>query len=152
MLLLTRQKIPVFDRKTLAGADGLLKGAYILSKEKGNKPALILIASGSEVEPVLAAQCTLWEEDIDARVVSMPSWEIFREQDEAYRQSVLPGDVPQRLAVEAGSPLGWREWVGDSGVVIGIEKFGASAPYKEVFKHYGFTVENILAKAKALLK
>jgi len=151
MLLLSRQNLPIADRSKLAGAEGLLNGAYILSREKGPVPHAVLIASGSEVSLILAAQEKLAAEGIDARVVSMPSWELFRAQKKSYRDEILPPDVKARLAVEAGAPLGWHEWVGDAGAVIGIEKFGASAPYQDIFKHYGFTVENIIAVTKKLL-
>ncbi len=110
------------------------------------------MATGSEVQLILATQEQLSSDGIDARVVSMPSWEIFREQPQSYREEVIPSKVKARLAVETGTPMGWREWVGDAGDVVGITKFGASAPAKEIFKHYGFTVENVIAKAKALLK
>jgi transketolase len=143
--------VPTFDRAKLAGADGVLKGAYVLSKEKAAKADVVLIASGSEVQLILAAQEKLADDDIQARVVSMPSWELFREQPQSYRDEVLPPSVKARLAVEAGSPLGWREWVGDGGDVIGITKFGASAPYKELFKHYGVTVEHVIERAKKLV-
>lgn len=151
MLILTRQGLPVLDQKKYGAAEGLLKGAYILVKEKGEKPDVILIATGSEVALVMEAQEKLSEQGVDARVVSMPCWELFKEQTQAYRDEVLLPDVKARLAVEAASPMGWHEWVGDQGDIIGIDKFGASAPAKEVFQHYGFTVENVIAKAKALL-
>ena len=150
ILVLTRQNLPIIDRSQFANAEGVLHGAYTLSKEKGNKPDVILIASGSEVQLVLAAQEKLADEKIDARVVSMPGWELFQEQSEDYRNEILPPNVKARLAVEAGSPFGWRDWVGDSGDVIGIAGFGASAPSQETFRQYGFTLENIVAKAKAL--
>lgn len=152
MLVLTRQNLPIFDRKQVASAEGVLKGAYVLSKEKGKSPDIVLLASGSEVQLILGAQEKLAAEDIDARVVSMPSWELFREQPPKYRDQVLPPDVTARLAVEAGAPHGWCEWVGDRGAAIGITKFGASAAYKDVFREYGFTVENVAARAKELLK
>jgi transketolase len=151
VLVLTRQGVPTFDRAKLAAAEGVLKGAYVLSKEPGDEPDVVLMATGSEVQLILTAQEKLAAESIQARVVSMPSWELFREQPPSYRDEVLPPHVKARLAVEAGSPMGWRDWVGDSGDVIGIAKFGASAPYKELFKHYGLTVENIVARAKKLL-
>jgi transketolase len=150
MLVLTRQKLPVFDRRRVAGAEGVLKGAYVLSAESGSAPDVILIASGSEVRLILEAQHRLTEENIDARVVSMPSWELFRKQPRSYRDRVLPPAVSARLAVEAGSPLGWCEWVGDRGAVIGVTEFGASAPGKENFKHYGFTVDNVVEHARNL--
>jgi len=150
MLVLTRQNLPIFDREKLGSAEGLLRGAYVLSKETGSNPDCILIGTGSEVQLVLAAQGELSQQGIDGRVVSMPSWELFREQPQSYRDEVFPPAVGARLAVEAGSPMGWREWVGEKGDVIGIATFGASAPDKEVFKHYGFTVENIVTRAKSL--
>ena len=151
MLVLTRQKLPIYDRSRVAGAEGLLKGGYILSKEKGTAPHIILMASGSEVQLIMEAQEVLAAEAIDARVVSMPCWELFFEQGQGYRETVLPPAVKARLAVEAGVPLGWRQWVGDEGEVMGITKFGASAPAKENFKQYGFTVDNVVDRAKKLL-
>ncbi|MFQ5677358.1 MAG: transketolase C-terminal domain-containing protein, partial [bacterium] len=151
MLVLTRQGLPIVDRKELASAAGVLKGAYVLAKEKGDSPDIILIASGSEVQIVLEAQKKLVEEGIDARVISMPSWALFQEQSQQYRDQVLPPNVKARLAVEAGSPFGWREWVEDAGDVIGISKFGASAPWQELFKQYGLTVDNVVEKARQLL-
>ncbi|HWP59424.1 MAG TPA: transketolase [Candidatus Acidoferrales bacterium] len=150
MLVLTRQNLPVFDRAELAGAEGLLRGAYVLAKEKGRRPDVILIGTGSEVQLVLAAQKELGRQGVDARVVSMPSWELFREQPKSYRDEVLPPEIKARLAVEAGSPLGWGEWVGEKGDVIGMTTFGASAPEKALFEHFGFTVENVVARAKRL--
>ncbi len=151
MLVLSRQKLPVFDRNILAPADGVIKGAYVISKEQGSKPDIILIATGSEVQLVLEAQHELTGKSIDARVVSMPSWELFRMQKQEYRDKVLPAGIKARLAVEAASPQGWGEWVGDQGRVIGISKFGSSAPYKKIYEHYGITVKNIVSTAiKAL--
>jgi len=152
MLLLTRQKVPIFDRTGLSSAEGLLKGAYILSREQAEKPDVILIASGSEVQLILQAQPELEKQGIHARVVSMPSWELFDQQDQSYRNEVLPPDVTARLAVEAGAALGWCKYVTDRGGTITINEFGASAPAKELFKHYGFTVENIIDHAKALVQ
>ncbi|MBZ5498813.1 MAG: transketolase [Acidobacteriia bacterium] len=152
MMVLSRQNLPIVDRSKLAGAEGVLKGAYVLSREKGKVPRALLIASGSEVPLILAAQEKLQQDEIGVRVVSMASWELFREQPQSYRDEVLPPNVTARLAVEAGVAQGWHEWVGDAGDVIAIATFGASAPYQENFKHYGLTVENIIAKTKKLLK
>ena len=152
LLVLTRQNLPVFDRSVVAPADGLLKGGYVLSPEKGAIPRAILLATGSEVQLVLEAQKRLAAEGIDARVVSLPSWELFREQPAEYRDRVLPPDVTARLAVEAGASLGWREWVGDRGGIIALDRFGASAPAGELFRRFGFTVENVVAKAKELVE
>jgi transketolase len=150
MLVLTRQKLPVFDRKKLADAKGVLKGAYVLSAEKKDDPDVLLIGTGSEVQLIVEAQDKLLKEGIDARVISMPCWEVFRKQSQSYRNEVLPPTCKKRLAVEAGSPEGWEEWVGEEGAVIGISKFGTSAPGKELFKHYGFTADNIVSKVKEL--
>jgi transketolase len=151
LLALTRQNLPVFDRNETAPADGVLKGAYVLSREKGERPDVILMATGSEVRLVHEAQKTLAEEGIDARVVSMPSWEIFRQQPAEYRCQVLPPDITARLAVEAGASQGWREWVEDRGEIIALDRFGASAPADELFRRFGFTVENVVAKTRELL-
>jgi len=152
MLVLTRQDLPVFDREKFGGAEGVLKGAYILAREKGALPDLILIASGSEVQLIMAAREELARQGLDARVVSMPSWELFREQPQEYRDQVLAPQVKARLAVEAAVPMGWHEWVGDGGDIIGITRFGASAPAKENFKRFGFTVDHVVARARALLR
>ena len=151
MLVLSRQNLPIFDRTKVSSAEGVLKGAYILSKEKSDKPDVILISTGSEVHLILEAQGKLQEKGINARVVSMPSWEFFREQPDEYKEEVLPPNVKARIAVEAGSPQGWQEWVGNAGEIIAISKFGASAPYKEIYKHYGLSVENIVDKSEKLL-
>ena len=151
MLILTRQKLPVFDRKKVEDPADVLKGGYIISREKGNSPDIILLGSGSEVSLLLESKEKLVEESIDVRVVSMASWELFKEQGKEYIDKVLPPDITKRLAVETGASFGWREWVGNEGDIIGVDKFGASAPYKEIFKHYGFTVENIVERAKKLL-
>jgi transketolase len=150
-MVLTRQKLPIIDRKKHAAADGLRKGAYVLSDSRSDEPDLILIATGSEVSLALEAQRKLQTEDIDARVVSMPSWELFEQQSKKYQQSVLPEKLTARLAIEAGSPLGWHKWVGSDGDVIGVEKFGASAPGKRVMKEYGFTLENVVDRARKLV-
>jgi transketolase len=151
MLVLTRQKLPVLDRKQAGGAEGTLKGAYVLCEEPGEGLDMVLIGTGSEVQLVWEAQQQLHREGISARVVSMPCWELFRQQPASYRNAVLPPDCPKRLAVEAGSAEGWEEWVGDDGRVIGISRFGSSAPAKELFIHYGFTVDHVVKTAKELL-
>lgn len=151
MLVLTRQGLPIFDRNEMASAEELYKGAYVLSREKSGAADIILMASGSEVSLIMEAQETLAKEGIDARVVSMPCWELFLKQPQEYHDEVIPPEVKARLAVEAGVPLGWHQWVGDGGDIIGINKFGASAPASENFKQYGFTVENVTQRAKKLI-
>lgn len=151
MLVLSRQGLPVYDRQRMGHAVGVSKGAYVLAPEQGERPDLILIASGSEVQLIVEAQAQLGTGGIDARVVSMPSWELFREQPQTYRDAVLPPDIGTRLAVEAGSPLGWHEWVGGAGEVMGITSFGASAPARDMFEHYGLTVSHVVARAKSLV-
>lgn len=151
-LLFTRQGVPVLDRSRLAPASGLHKGAYVLAEAEGGKPEIILLASGSEVHLVVAAWERLQEEGIPTRVVAMPSWEIFERQPAEYQQAVLPPDVTKRLAVEAAAPLGWERYVGTEGAVMGVDRFGASAPYKVLMEKYGFTVDNIVSRAKALLE
>ncbi|MEJ2507424.1 MAG: transketolase C-terminal domain-containing protein, partial [Ignavibacteriaceae bacterium] len=149
-LILTRQKLPVFDRKKLASAENLNKGAYIIKEAKDN-PQVILMASGSEVYLAIDAAEKLQEEGINVRVVSFPSWELFEKQDSKYKSQVLPEFIKARVAIEAGISLGWKRYVGDLGEVISIEKFGASAPYTTIFENYGFTPENIVNTAKKVL-
>lgn len=163
ILVLSRQKLPIFDRSKVTTAQGVLNGAYVISPEQemlkyrtGEKaqaapPDAILIATGSEVQLVLEAQEQLLKSEINVRVVSMPSWEIFRQQPQEYKDAVLPPSVKARLAIEAGSPQGWEEWVGENGRVIGISKFGTSAPAKEIFQHYGLTVEAIVSVTKKMM-
>ena len=150
VLALTRQNLPVLDRSLLTPAEGLLHGGYILARETGDAPAVIIIATGSEVHLALAVREKLTTEAIDVRVVSMPCWELFREQPAAYRDLVLPPAVRKRIALELGSPQGWHEWVGGTGVIIGVSQFGASAPAGTLFARYGFTVENVVDKAREL--
>ena len=149
VLSLTRQNIPTLDREKYASAAGLHKGAYILA-DSSDSPDVILIASGSEVYLAVEAYEQLTAEGINARVVSMPSWELFDEQDEAYREQVLPSNVTARVSIEQGSTLGWAKYVGLQGASIGMDSFGASAPFSELQKHFGFTVENIVKTAKNL--
>jgi len=150
-LILTRQKLPIIDRARYAAADQLVRGAYILSDVEGT-PDLVLIATGSEVSLALQAQEKLAaEHDIRARVVSMPCWELFEEQSEEYRDHVLPPTVQSRLSLEAGASLGWHRWVGDRGGCLAVDRFGASAPGPEVMKHYGFSPENVVARALKIL-
>ena len=152
-LILSRQNLPVLDRDRMAPADGLRRGAYVLSDSPGRRPDVILIATGSEVALAVEAQEALAERRINARVVSMPSWELFERQPQAYRDEVLPPDVPVRLAIEAGSPMGWERYVGPFGAVLGIEnRFGASAPHKVLACHYGFTVDEVVARTEELLE
>ena len=149
-LILTRQEIPVIDQEKYTKAIELEKGAYIVSEPK-TKPDIILIGTGSEVQLLLTAQQKLTEQNIAARVVSMPSWELFENQDKAYKEMIFPVSLRKRLAVEAGSPVGWLKYVTDEGDVIAINRFGESAPGGEVMEEYGFTVENVVKRAKALI-
>ncbi len=150
-LVLTRQKVPTLDRKKYAPASGLHKGAYILADAKDQKPDLILLATGSEVPLCIDAYEKLTQEGYKVRVVSMPSWEIFEKQDEAYRRSVLPPEVKARIGVEQASTLGWERYIGDQGKMIGMKTFGASAPLKELQKKFGFTVDHLLKLSKEFL-
>ena len=151
-LALTRQNVPTLDRSQFAAADGLRRGAYILSDPPNGKADLVLIASGSEVSLIIAARQKLLERNLRARIVSMPSWELFDLQSQEYRESVLPPSIRPRLAVEAALPQGWHRYVGDGGDIIGIERFGASAPGNVVMEKFGFTVDHVVERALALLK
>jgi transketolase len=150
-LVLTRQKVPVLDRAIYAAAEGAARGAYVLADAPGSPPELILIATGSEVALVVAAQAALVKEGVRARVVSMPSWELFETQPREYRDTVLPPGLRRRLAVEAGASFGWERWVGDEGETLTLDRFGASAPGEVTMRELGFTVEAVLARARALL-
>lgn len=150
-LVLTRQKLPVIDEGRYAPGEGVGRGAYILADASGGKPDLILLATGSEVAVALEAHEQLTAEGISVRTVSMPSWEIFDAQPAAYRAAVLPPQVTARLAVEAASPMGWHKYVGSKGDIIGMTRFGASAPGKVNMEKFGFTRENIVARARKLL-
>lgn len=150
-LVLSRQGLPVIDRTKHGPAAGVAHGAYVLLEPKEGDPEAILIATGSEVHTALASAALLDAQGIRARVVSMPSWELFDAQDKAYRESVLPKEVRARVAVEAGVPMGWERYVGDAGVVLGVEGFGASAPANQLIEKYGLTAEAVMAAAKKLL-
>ncbi|MBA4139645.1 MAG: transketolase [Segetibacter sp.] len=149
-LILTRQKLPNIDQTRFASAKNVEKGAYILSDAEGT-PDIILIGSGSELQWAMAAQEELKKEGTKARVVSMPSWELFDQQDQAYKDEVLPPAITKRVAIEAGVTLGWYKYVGLDGAVVGLDRFGASGPGDEVMKYFGFTTENVLNVARGLL-
>lgn len=155
-LALSRQKVALIDRKNYAKADGLYKGAYILAEAQNKarrevRPKLILMATGSEVALALVAREKLQNAGTPTRVVSMPCWEFFDAQPARYRESVLPSNIKARLAIEAGVSLGWHKYIGDHGDTLCVDRFGASAPAEDVFRDYGFTVENVVRKAKKLL-
>jgi len=151
-LVLTRQAVPTLDRTRYASADGLRCGAYVLTDPPDGAPDVILIASGSEVGLVVAAGEALAAQHVKARVVSMPCFELFDAQPAAYRESVLPQAIRARLAVEAGATQGWRRYVGDSGDVIGIDRFGASAPGPTLLREFGFTVDDVCRRALGLVR
>jgi len=148
-IALSRQALPVFDRTRYASAAGLARGAYIMADPPDGTPEVILIGTGSEVQICAAVYEQLRREGVPARIVSMPSWELFERQDEQYRKRVLPPQIRARVTVEAGSVIGWDRYAGASGAIIGMRSFGASAPFKDVLKKFGFTPENVLAAAKA---
>jgi transketolase len=149
-LVLTRQKLSFIDRGKYAPANGLDHGAYILADAPGGAPEIVLMSSGSEVALVLDAQKKLEADGIRARAVSMPSMELFARQDQAYRDGVLPKGV-KRIAMEAAHPMSWYKWVGDDGVILGLERFGASAPAAQIFQHLGITVDRLVQTAKEML-
>jgi transketolase len=149
-LVLTRQKVPTFDRTKLASAKGLHKGAYVLA-EASSAPKVIIVATGSEVQLAIAAREELEKAGTPTRVVSMPCMEHFFTQDAAYRESVLPKAVKARVSVEAGVTFGWDKVIGEHGVAIGVDEFGASAPDKILFEQYGFTVKAVVEAAKRSL-
>jgi transketolase len=150
-LVLTRQAVPTFDRSSLAPASGLARGAYVLADAVDHKPEVILIATGSEVALCVKAYEQLTAEGVRARVVSLPSWELFELQDKAYRDEVLPPAVKARISVEDGSVLGWDHYVGTTGAKIGMHTFGSSAPLKDLMKKFGFTPERVLEAAQQQL-
>jgi transketolase len=150
-LSLSRQKVPTLDRGELAPASGVEQGAYTLW-ESSSSPELILIATGTEVALALDAGRQLAADGTAVRVVSMPCWELFEEQPADYRDEVLPPDVKARLSIEPGVELGWKRWVGDNGDSISIERFGASAPGNTVLEKLGYNLDNVVARAAALLE
>jgi transketolase len=150
-IVLTRQKIPVLPPEGVHRDDGVGRGAYVLSEAEGGRPDVLLLASGSEVHVALAAKTLLSAEGVAARVVSMPCWERFEEQEAGYRESVLPPSVPARVSVEAGSTFGWERYVGDRGASVGIDRFGASAPAERIFRELGITPEAVRDRAKSVL-
>jgi transketolase len=151
-LSLTRQPLPTIDRNRYAAASGVARGGYVLADPPSGRPDIILIATGSEVTLCLEAAELLSGQNIAARVVSLPSWELFDRQDESYRESVLPKAVKARVAVEAASPRGWERYAGVDGAILAMYRFGASAPIKDILKAFGFTPEHIVETAKAQIE
>jgi len=149
-LVLTRQAVPTLDRSRYAAADGLRRGAYVLSDPPDGEPELILIATGSEVGLIVAAAERLQAQGVAVRCVSMPSWELFDALPQAEREAVLPPSVRARLAVEAGVAQGWHRYVGDAGDVLSVERFGSSAPANVLLREYGFSVEDVYRRALGL--
>jgi transketolase len=150
-LVLTRQKVPVVDRAACAPAAGLHRGGYVLADAPSGTPQVILLATGSEVDIALGAREQLVREGIATRVVSLPCLEYFSAQPPEYRDQVLPPIVTRRIAIEAAAPQSWWRWVGERGVIVGLDHFGASAPYQRIYKEFGLTVERVVAEAKALV-
>jgi transketolase len=147
-IVCSRQPLPTVDRTKFASASMLAKGAYVLADAPNGKPAVILIGTGSEVSLCMAAREKLIAEGIAVRVVSMPSWELFDEQDQAYRDSVLPPSITARVTVEEASPIGWDRYAGRTGIVLGMRSFGLSGPIAIVAEHFGFTVDRVAESAK----
>ena len=150
--MLTRQDLPTLDRTKYGAAAGLHKGAYVLADAPDGKPDVLLLATGSEVSLCVQAYEKLKAEGVKARVVSMPSWEIFEHQPDEYRASVIPPSVTARVAVEQASTFGWARYTGLTGQIIGMRTFGASAPLKELLKEFNFTADAVVAAAKAQLQ
>jgi transketolase len=151
-LVLTRQSLPVLDPSATGGAESVARGGYVLRDATDGTPDLILLASGSEVSLALEAQSQLVDQGVATRVVSMPSWELFDAQERPYREAVLPPDVTARLAIEAGATQGWERYVGPEGDVMGIDHFGASAPYQDLMEAFGFTPQAVVERAMDLLR
>jgi transketolase len=150
-LVLTRQGVPVLDRSVFAPADGLQRGAYVLADSPKGKPDLLLVASGSEVHIAIEAAAKLAQKGISSRLVSMPSWELFDKQPDSYQRDVLSREIKPRIAIEAGRTQGWWRYVGEKGDVVGLDHFGASAPYKVLYEKFGITVDRVVEKALKLL-
>jgi transketolase len=150
-LALSRQSVPTLDRTQYAKAEGLMRGAYVLADLGEGSPEVILMASGSELGLIVEAGERLAADGSNVRIVSFPSWELFQEQSSDYQQQVLPDEVRARVAIEAASPFGWERWIGDEGIVIGLDRFGASAPYEEIYRNLGLTTERIVEEAQRLI-
>jgi transketolase len=152
-LVLSRQALPTFDRSRFAAAAGLARGAYVLADPPdGSRPQVILIGTGSEVQLCVAAYEALTGEGVAARVVSMPSFELFEHQDQAYRESVLPPECRARVAVEQGAAIGWDRYVGADGAILAMHTFGASAPLKDLLTKFGFTTDAVLKAARSQIE
>jgi transketolase len=147
-MVMTRQNVPVFDRVKYASAEGVQRGGYVLADPEDGEPELIMIATGSEVQLAIGAHERLAADGIRSRVVSLPCWEIFEKEDQAYRDEVLPPAITARLAIEEASPLGWEKWVGSEGAIMGMTTFGQSAPFADVEAEFGFTVDNVTKVAR----
>jgi transketolase len=151
VLVLSRQPLPTLDRTRYAPAEGVRRGGYVLADAEGGSPEVLLLATGSEVSLCVEAFERLAAEGVRARVVSMPSWELFEQQSQAYRDEVLPPEVTARVSVEQASTFGWERYVGPTGTMIGMAGFGASAPLKELQKKFGFTVDHVVEAAHGQL-
>jgi transketolase len=151
-IVLTRQKVPMIDRKQYASSSALAQGAYVLADADGSAPSVILIATGSEVSVALEAHQRLAKEGIGSRVVSMPSWELFDRQPQSYRDAVLPPSIRARVSIEAASSFGWERYVGAAGAIIGVDRFGASAPGPTLMHEFGFTAKHVVETAKAIVQ
>ena len=150
-LALSRQNLPIFDRDEFASADGVAKGGYVLAEASGGAPRVILMGTGSEVQIAVAAREALEADGVPTRVVSLPCWEWFAEQDQSYRDQVLPSSVRARVSVEAGVPMGWREFVGDAGRIVGLDHYGASAAYQVLYEQFGLTADAVVTAARESL-
>ena len=150
-IVLSRQNLPVLANNDAGIYEGVSKGAYVLSEHESGDIDAIVMASGSEVSIALAAADLLEEADIRVRVVSMPCWELFERQNDAYRESVLPSDVTRRVSIEAGVTLGWSRYLGSAGIALGVDRFGASAPYTEIYEALGLTPGHVAEAVNSLL-